>query len=193
MFMKINIRQLAPIVLVTLSLLSGPDTGEAQLVQGKSSANAGAAENARRQQMLKDRQAERAAKMAFTVSNPKEIATEATPEDLYSGADKAALRQLIASAWKEAYPKDEVMGIRFVAKEWQANKNVHRNAAGKVLYVNDKAVLLVSVVVKTSPEIATIFPAYINKDNQTGALNAGVHTKTSAHVIRQMKVANYHE
>ena len=165
--------------------------GEAQLVKAKSSGNAGAAENAKRQQMLKERQTAREAKKTFSISNKKNIPNECTPADVYEGADKAKLKDLILSAWKAEHPQDEVMGVRFIAKDWKANENIHRDDAGKILYINDKAVLVVSVIVKTSPEIATIFPAYVNKENKTGALNAGVQTKTNQYVVKQMLVANY--
>lgn len=131
--------------------------------------------------------------MAFTISNAKNIPNEPTPADVYEGADKAKLKDLILSAWKAEHPQDEIMGVRFTAKDWKANENAHRDDAGKVLYITDKAVLVVSVIMKTSPEIATIFPAYINKENKTRALNAGVQTKTKEYVVKQMLVANYKE
>lgn len=166
---------------------------EAQMVKAKSSNNASPAENAKRQQMLKDRQAKRELAKAFKISNLKNIATESMPADVYEGSDKAKLKELVLNAWKNEYPKDDIMGVRFIAKDWKSNENVHYSAAEKNFYVNDKAALVVSVIIKTSPEVATIFPAYINKDNKTGAMNAGVQTKTNEYVVKQMMVVNYKE
>lgn len=80
---------------------------EAQMVKAKSSGNASPAENAKRQQMLKDRQAKREAAKAFKISISKNIATETTPADAYEGADKAKLKELVLNAWKAEYPTAE--------------------------------------------------------------------------------------
>ena len=51
--------------------------------------------------------------------------------------------------------------------------------------------MAVSVIVKDDSTTATIFPAYINKDNLNGDINAGVSTKKSEYVVKQMLVKNW--
>lgn len=192
MLSKNTVKKIAACV-ISAGIVFSAGTCEAQLVKAKSSSNASAAENEKRMRMLNERRLEKKAANAYKIDNLKNVATEPTPADVYKGADKAKLKDLVLNAWKEEYPKDEVMGVRFIESEWEGNKNVHYSEAEKGYYVNDKAVLTVAVVVKTSPDTATIFPAFINKNNKTGEMNAGVQTKSRSYVVKQMLVANYKE
>lgn len=139
-----------------------------------------------------DRAMERRAKdKEYKISNVGNIEQEQTPPDVYSKGDKAELKKMIMEAWKAKYPQDKILGIRFHMKEWKREKNVRSNETS--IYLNDKSALAVSVVTQTDDRVATIFPAYINKDNQSGTMNIGCDTKSKGYVIKQMLVSNYKE
>ena len=125
----------------------------------------------------------------YVISNQGSIDSQMTPPDVYTGKDKKSLEKLVLEAWRGKYPKDEILGLRFHMKDWKRDANYKANSTS--IYKTDTSVLAVSVVVKDSPELATIFPAYINKDNLDGSVNAGVATKTSEYVVKQMLVRNW--
>lgn len=87
------------------------------------------------------------------------------------------------------YPQDEILGVRFHMKDWKRDANYKANSTS--IYKTDTSVLAVSVVVKDDAQHATIFPAYINKDNLDGSVNTGVDTKKSQYVVKQMLVKNW--
>lgn len=130
-------------------------------------------------------------KNSYKISNAKTVNKQSRPADVYAGNDKAKLKSMILSDWKSKYPKDKVMGVHFPHAEWKRNQQKTWNKARKSWDYTDKSVLQVSVVVKADSKMATIFPAYINKDNLNGKLRTGVATKSSQYVIRQMLVSNY--
>jgi len=125
----------------------------------------------------------------FTISNKGKIDDEPTPADVYSGKDKKELKKMILDAWKAKYPKDNVLGVRFHMDHWKRDANYKANSTS--IYKTDTSVLAVSVVVQDDSKYATIFPAYINKDNLSGELNTGVETKKSQYVVKQMLVKNW--
>lgn len=125
----------------------------------------------------------------YTITNKSSVASEPTPADVYSGGDKKKLEKMIREAWKAKYPKDDILGVRFHMKDWKRDANYKANSTS--IYKTDTSVLAVSVVVKDNADTATIFPAYINKDNLSGGIDAGVSTKTSEYVVKQMLVKNW--
>ncbi len=125
----------------------------------------------------------------YTISNKGSVDSEPTPPDAYTGSDKTKLKKMILNAWQEKYPKDTVLGVRFHMDNWKRDANWKANSTS--LYKTDTSVLAVSVVVKDSPSTATIFPAYINKDNLNGDINTGVDTKKSQYVVKQMLLKNW--
>ncbi len=130
-------------------------------------------------------------KSAFVISNLKTIDTEARPEDKYTGSDQKTLEKMVRDAWSKKYPDDYIMGIHFYSDEWKTTKNKTWNSAINSWQFTDVSVLPVKVVIKTDPKVATIFPAFINKDNMDNSINAGVATKSREYVVRQMLVSNY--
>jgi hypothetical protein len=135
--------------------------------------------------------AKRAEKSAYKISNEGKIDTQKRPKDKYKGDDAAELTAMIKASWSQKYPKDKIMGIHLSAADWKRTQNKRWNEAINAWQFTDVSVLPAKVVVKTSDKIATIFPAYINKDNTDNTLNTGVATKTSEYVINQMLVENY--
>lgn len=128
-------------------------------------------------------------KNTYKICNAGKVDSEQMPPDKYQGTDKAELKKKIMDAWKTKYPNDEILAICFHAENWIRNTKAKSNATS--IYVNDKSVLPVKVIVKTDEKVATIFPAYLNKDHQKNdQIKTGVATKTNAHVIKQMLIAN---
>lgn len=125
----------------------------------------------------------------YTISNQGKVDSEPTPPDVYAGGDKKKLKEMILDAWKDKYPQDEILGVRFHMKDWKRDANYKANSTS--IYKTDTSVLAVSVVVKDDARHATIFPAYINKDNLDGSVNTGVDTKKSQYVVKQMLVKNW--
>lgn len=134
---------------------------------------------------------QKAKNSAYKISNEGKIDKEKRPEDKYKGADLAELEKMIRKDWSKKYRKDEIMGIHFAAADWKRTQNKRWNEAIKGWYYTDVSVLPAKVVVKTDDKVATIFPAYINRDNTDNSLNTGVATKTSEYVIEQMLIENY--
>jgi len=110
------------------------------------------------------------------------------PAEKYSGGDKAKLKKMVLDKWKETHPNDKVLGVRFHMADWQRKKESNYNNG--TWYHYDNSVLAVLVAVKTSAELATVYPAYVNKNNQSGALTIGADTKGSAYVHNDMLLKN---
>ncbi len=125
----------------------------------------------------------------YKISNPGKADSEPAPIDVYAGEDKEKFRSMILSAWKKRYPSDKVLGVRFPVDHWIRNSNYKANATS--IYKTDTSVLPARVVVQTDNRYATIFPAYINKNNLNGHITVGVDTKKSQYVIRQMALKNW--
>lgn len=110
------------------------------------------------------------------------------PPEAYGGADKAHLKGLVLAKWKEHYPADQVLGVRFLKGDWERRKESNWNNGSWYHY--DNSVLLVYVVVRKSAELATVYPAYINKNNQTGAIAIGAQTKGNSYSHQDMLMKN---
>lgn len=118
------------------------------------------------------------------------LSGEKAPEDVYEGGDKEKFKKMIMEEWKKAYPNDSIYAIRFNNADFQRTKTKRWNDAVSQWQYNDVSALAVSVIVKTDENIATIYPAFINKDNMDGSINAGVHTKYGGYVVKEMLVKN---
>lgn len=128
-------------------------------------------------------------KPTFKIANANAVDKEPSPTDVYTGADKQSLRSMIMQKWMAKWPQDQVLGVHMTSGNWKRVANWRADAVS--VYKKDTSILAASVVVKTDDRVATIFPAYVNKDNQGGGLNVGVATKTREYVVKQMLLANY--
>jgi hypothetical protein len=118
------------------------------------------------------------------------VAETRAPKDRYVGSDRDALRKQVLDAWKEAWPKDGVLGVRFHMKDWDRTAKWTYSRAGESWSLSDRSVLAVTVIVKTGADRAILYPAYLNLDHLAKSIDAGVQTKGSAYVIREMLLAN---
>jgi len=110
------------------------------------------------------------------------------PAEAYGGADKAKIKGQLLAKWKELYPADQVLGVRFLKSDWERRKESNWNQGSWYHY--DNSVLLVYVVIRKSTELATVYPAYINKNNQTGAITIGAGTKGNSYSHQDMLMKN---
>lgn len=107
------------------------------------------------------------------------------PPEAYRGADKAKLAAMVRATWKEKYPQDQVLALRFPRAEWKRDRELKRNATD--WYRTDVSSLVVYVVVKQSATLATVYPAYVNKNHMQGdALTIGADTKGSGYVHEEL-------
>jgi hypothetical protein len=113
------------------------------------------------------------------------IAATPLPADNYKGADKAALAQLVTEEWKKIYPKDNVMTIRFSEADWRREEGWQWEKAWSRWTYFDRSSLPVRVVVKEDDRIASIYVAFLNRDNVNKKLTVGAHTK-STYAVEQM-------
>ncbi|MBN2710881.1 MAG: hypothetical protein JXR97_00400 [Planctomycetes bacterium] len=115
-----------------------------------------------------------------------------TPRDSYADGDKADLKGKIEKLWKETYPKDEVIGVRFIDEKWtRKTEKRYNNVLG--WYLLDFSSLEVRVVVKQDKDVADIYPVYLTKDHlKKDELEIDVETAKSAPAFKsQMLLKNY--
>ena len=122
--------------------------------------------------------------------NTAKLQNEKAPADVYKGSDRGTFDKQIRAEWAKKYPEDQILDVRFHMAEWQRNKEHVWQSASQSWRDVDMSVLAVSVIVKTCDEVATTYPAYINKNNLSGgAITIGVDTKGSEYVHKEILVA----
>jgi hypothetical protein len=119
------------------------------------------------------------------------LAATRAPNDLYAGSDKVAHEKAIRAAWQAKWSGDEILGLRFHMEQFDRNTKWTWYDSDSSWNKSDMSVLCVTVVVKTSDEIATMYPAYVNVDHLSDKTTYGVDTKGSAYVVEEMLVANW--
>jgi hypothetical protein len=110
------------------------------------------------------------------------------PKDAYAGADKDALGKQVLAKWKAENPNDEILAVRFIKADWERKKESTFNNG--TWYHYDNSVLLTYVVIKKNADLATVYPAYINKNNQTDAIAIGAQTKGNGYSHQDMLIKN---
>ncbi len=107
------------------------------------------------------------AKAAKKALEKEILATNRPPKDQYTGGDRGALIAKVKEAWKKNNPSDEIIKILIPYKTWRREKGWSWNGADNRWEKYDRQYLQLAVVVKSDDEIATIYPAFINRDNKT--------------------------
>lgn len=115
------------------------------------------------------------------VAGPEEVRkatlNEPPPKDVYAGKDKAELKSLVAARWKERYPGEDVVAIRFDKESWERVKNRNWVENGKYWQNVDVSTLTVRVIVRKDAETATIHGIYVQRDNDNPGKGAEVGRK----------------
>lgn len=118
------------------------------------------------------------------------IASVKTPGDVYSGEDKAKLKAMIETAWKNAFPDETILAIRFHVENWIDDKGIRWDKGYSRWEQYDRSTLPAKVVIKSSDRIATLYMAFINRNNLKKTMNAGVQTR-KAYVVQEMLLSNF--
>lgn len=117
------------------------------------------------------------------------LAKREMPSDGYAGSDKAALKGQILAHWKKKYPNDKVLGVRFFQTEWTRETNWKSNATS--IYKSDYSWLGVKVVVQKNDEVASLFPAFANKQHQNSdQVIVSDDRSGSSYVVGEMLMKN---
>jgi hypothetical protein len=120
--------------------------------------------------------------------NTKAAAAYRLPPEAYAGGDKGKLKQLVLAKWRELYPADQVLGVRFHEATWDRRKETTLNNG--TYYHYDTSKLTVYVVVKKSAALGVVYPAYLNKDHRSGELVVGADTKGSTYIHYDVLMQN---
>jgi hypothetical protein len=102
------------------------------------------------------------------------------PTEGYSGADKEKHRAAIKSAWMKKWSGDKIVKIVFT-KAWIRKSEWNHNGNGNYSK-SDMSYLVATVVIQKDAKTATLYPAYVNKNNLSGELSYGVDTKGGSYV-----------
>ena len=117
------------------------------------------------------------------------LASTKCPPDAYKGADKATLKGLVEAEWKQIYPKDQVLAVRFVTPEWNRKSGASWSAAWKSWQNYDRSEMQVRVIVRTDAKLATVYWVYITKDHMSKDL-VKVDARTKGGGSDEMLLAN---
>jgi len=134
--------------------------------------------------------AEHSAKEAAEAIEKEVLAAARVPAEAYSGSDKGGLKAQIEAAWKKAYPGEDILGVVFHHDSWKRNNLWRWNGTLTRWEHSDWSYLATSVVIKNSDDIATVYVAYVNKNNLSGESNIGVQTRSGKHVVTKVLVEN---
>ncbi|MCA9319792.1 MAG: hypothetical protein KDB53_03605, partial [Planctomycetes bacterium] len=110
--------------------------------------------------------------------------------ETYEGSDLEALRRQIREAWSKAWPEDDILRIVFHMQAFERDVKWTWQAAETAWIKSDHSVLATTVVIKTSAEIATTWPAFVNVDHIKNRQSIGVKTKGGAYVSRKILIEN---
>ncbi len=96
----------------------------------------------------------------------EKLAGRKMPVEAYAGGDKTGLKAQVLAYWKGKYPQDKILGLRFFETNWTRETNWKSNATS--IYKSDYSWLPVKVIVQENGEIAKLYPAFVNKQHQSG-------------------------
>lgn len=102
------------------------------------------------------------------------------PVEGYSGADKEKYRKAIQSAWMKKWSGDKIVKVVF-PKGWVRKDEWNNNGGGNYSR-SDMSYLVAIVVVQKDAKTATLYPAYVNKNNLSGEISLGVETKGGSYI-----------
>lgn len=102
------------------------------------------------------------------------------PVENYSGADKEKHRAAIKSAWLKEHQGDKIIKIVF-PQAWNRKNEWTHNGNGNWSQ-SDMSYLVAWVIVQKDAKTATMYPAYVNKNNLSGSITYGVQTKGGSYV-----------
>ncbi len=99
------------------------------------------------------------------------------PKDAYAGSDKKELIEKIKTAWKQNYPAEEIVAVRFPNADWERKKEKNWVENGKYYQNVDVSVLTAKVIVKKDADVGTIFGIYVQRDNDNPGKGVSIGRK----------------
>jgi hypothetical protein len=119
------------------------------------------------------------------------LADAKPPADKLGAGERTAFSKLLRDAWKEAYPEEVILGLRFPETNWERKKVLELNRAKESFDYVDRSVLLVKVIVEKNPKLAIMYTAFITKDNLSNTTSANVYAKegyvVNFYLVRNVK------
>lgn len=120
----------------------------------------------------------------------QEVAAARAPKEVYSGADKEELRKKLVEKWNAAYPKEEILEVRFSGENWKRVTRWDWSKAHSSWELYDMSELYVTVIVKANDTEAVCNAAVVYKDHRNkDAVVFGVYIR-GAYERREMLIAN---
>lgn len=108
-----------------------------------------------------------------------------SPRDQYTGPGKSTHRSKIKSLWQKEHKDDQVIKVVMDSNHWKRRKARTWNSTIGQWQYTDVSSLKASVVVKKTPKLGIIYPAYVNKNAMKGGkISYGVHTKSGEYRAR---------
>jgi hypothetical protein len=117
------------------------------------------------------------------------LAGTQAPQDAYKGSGRSSLIKQMKAAWEKNNPDDDIMDVRILSNDWERSTGYEWNDAYNRWDKYDRQVLNMAVIVKTDSKIATIYPAFINRDNMKHK-EWEVAQHETKYVVRRMLVKN---
>ncbi|MBU0673437.1 MAG: hypothetical protein KJ950_02185 [Proteobacteria bacterium] len=117
------------------------------------------------------------------------LAETKAPADQFKGSGRSSLIKQMEKAWEKNNPKDKILEVRIVSEDWEQSVGWEWNNAYDRWEKYDRQTLNMVVIVKTDGKIATIFPAFINRDNMKKK-EWEVAQHDTKYVVRRMLVKN---
>ena len=90
------------------------------------------------------------------------VASNRAPADRYTGGDRAQLESFVRTQWKEHFPKERVLAVRFVEEAMGRTVAWRWNRASKQFYKVDHSSVRLVVVVERGDE-AILYTSWVRK------------------------------
>ena len=117
------------------------------------------------------------------------IASTRAPKANFSGSGGSSLIDQMQDEWENKNSNDEILDVRILSKDWVRSTGYAWYNAYSRWEKYDKQYLKMAVIVKTDSKIATIYPAFINRDNMKSRESL-VASHQSTYSICKMLVKN---
>lgn len=108
------------------------------------------------------------------------------PEDQYIGQDKLQLRKGLQRAWKDAWPNDEVLDIRFPMRSFERVVKWTWSDSERTWRKSDISTLELTVILADGHDHALLYPAFVIHDHIQDHSSFDVRTKTTDFEPRRM-------
>lgn len=117
------------------------------------------------------------------------LAANRAPRNSFTGTGGSGFIGQMRKEWENRNPGDRILDVRIVAADWEHAVGYDWNNAYSRWDKYDRQWLKMAVIVQSDEQIATVYPAFINRDNMSGRESL-VASHKSTYEIRKMLVKN---